>query len=239
VTCGAENHQTTDCICLPGYSGAARLGCEVCDAGTYATAGSTTCSACPPNRLSAPGSVDISECICPAGNTGRACAACEPGTRCAVLPCSVSLAVGGTSSCVISVSGELRCWGDNYYGQLGQDDKNSRGDEPGEMGVRLANPSPYASRMVETPPSSLHAVVYPAEPSPERTFLDSQAKLTAVNLGGKAVEVSMGEYHACALLVSVMMILRMIRRREYARQLVIRVTDQWVLNWITQLTCAC
>ena len=184
--------------------------CLACPAGTYATAGSTTCSACPPNRSSAPGSVDISECICPAGNTGRACAECEAGTRCAVLPCSVSLAAGGSSSCVISVSGELRCWGRNRYGQLGQGDTKSRGDGPGEMGVRLANPSPCASSKAGTPLQGLRSVACPAEPSNEHTFLDSQANLTAVNLGGKAMAVSMGEYHACALLVSELMILRMI-----------------------------
>ena len=50
---------------------------------------------------------------------------------CAVSSCLVGLTrVYGTQ-----VSGSIKCWGFNYYGQLGLGDTNNRGDGPGEMGV--------------------------------------------------------------------------------------------------------
>ena len=33
------------------------------------------------------------------------------------------------------VSGSIKCWGYNKYGQLGLGDTNNRGDGPGEMGA--------------------------------------------------------------------------------------------------------
>ena len=35
----------------------------------------------------------------------------------------------------LQVSGSVKCWGFNHYGQLGLGDKNDRGDGPGEMGA--------------------------------------------------------------------------------------------------------
>ena len=50
---------------------------------------------------------------------------------CAVSSCLVGLTcVRGTQ-----VSGSIKCWGRNKYGQLGLGDTNHRGDGPGEMGV--------------------------------------------------------------------------------------------------------
>ena len=47
------------------------------------------------------------------------------------------------SSCLVGltcvrgtqVSGSIKCWGYNNYGQLGLGDTNNRGDGPGEMGA--------------------------------------------------------------------------------------------------------
>lgn len=43
--------------------------------------------------------------------------------------------VGG--GCAVLDNDQLKCWGDNRYGQLGIGDKESRGDAPGEMGDNL------------------------------------------------------------------------------------------------------
>ncbi len=51
---------------------------------------------------------------------------------------AVRIAAGSTHSCALLDSGEIKCWGDNLYGQLGQEDVSIRGDATGEMGDELA-----------------------------------------------------------------------------------------------------
>ncbi|WP_434419678.1 RCC1 domain-containing protein [Nannocystis pusilla] len=43
------------------------------------------------------------------------------------------LSVSDSHACALLQDGTLRCWGSNYYGQLGYGDTNHRGDAPGEM----------------------------------------------------------------------------------------------------------
>ncbi|RYZ40035.1 MAG: hypothetical protein EOO72_08795, partial [Myxococcaceae bacterium] len=43
----------------------------------------------------------------------------------------------GTSTCALLVSGKVKCWGANLYGELGLGDQKARGDNPGEMGDAL------------------------------------------------------------------------------------------------------
>jgi alpha-tubulin suppressor-like RCC1 family protein len=49
----------------------------------------------------------------------------------------VAIAAGDLHTSVLLAPGEVRCWGDNEFGQLGLGDTENRGDEPGEMGDRL------------------------------------------------------------------------------------------------------
>ncbi len=44
---------------------------------------------------------------------------------------------GVDHNCILFVSGELKCWGSNYYSQLGYEDTNNRGDNWDEMGTLL------------------------------------------------------------------------------------------------------
>jgi hypothetical protein len=40
-------------------------------------------------------------------------------------------------SCAVLQNRQIKCWGNNTYGQLGLGDTNNRGDNPGEMGASL------------------------------------------------------------------------------------------------------
>jgi len=44
---------------------------------------------------------------------------------------------GKGSACAMLDNGDLKCWGQNQFGQLGTGDINNRGDGPGQMGDRL------------------------------------------------------------------------------------------------------
>ena len=70
----------------------------------------------------------------------------------------VELALGSGHSCAILDTGDVKCWGNNEYGQLGYGNTNTvgLGNLPSDVGI--------------------------------------------VDLGGKAVQISTGYYHTCALL---------------------------------------
>ena len=50
---------------------------------------------------------------------------------------ATALAVGGYHQCAILDDGSVKCWGTNFFGQLGQGDNATRGDGSGEMGDAL------------------------------------------------------------------------------------------------------
>jgi alpha-tubulin suppressor-like RCC1 family protein len=50
---------------------------------------------------------------------------------------AVSIAASGPSVCALLADGSVKCWGQNFYGDLGLGDKKDRGAGPGEMGDNL------------------------------------------------------------------------------------------------------
>ncbi len=52
-----------------------------------------------------------------------------------VVPTDIS--VGGSHACVTLAPANIKCWGDNHFGQLGIGDTGNRGDNPNEMGAAL------------------------------------------------------------------------------------------------------
>ncbi|MEI9949401.1 MAG: DUF4215 domain-containing protein [Pseudomonadota bacterium] len=48
-----------------------------------------------------------------------------------------AISARGATACALLVDGDVKCWGNNYIGQLGTDDTANRGDGKGEMGDAL------------------------------------------------------------------------------------------------------
>ena len=66
---------------------------------------------------------------------------------------AIAISLGDYHSCALLENGDLKCWGENYYGKLGTGDSTN-----------LNIPS------------------------------------AAINLGGKAMAISLGDWHSCAIL---------------------------------------
>lgn len=51
---------------------------------------------------------------------------------------AVEVAAGGNHTCALLDNDDVKCWGDNDYGELGQGDTIARGIAPNQMGDNLA-----------------------------------------------------------------------------------------------------
>ena len=144
-------------------------------------------------------------------------AASPTSSRSGFTPTVVS--AGGTS-CAVSDTGNLKCWGHNNYGQLGLGDTDDRGYKEGDMGSALpavdvgepvsAVSSGYdhtcallASGGVKCWGFNRYGQLGTGDTEPRGDEPDEMSgNLPIVDLGEPAVAVVAGANHTCALLVS-------------------------------------
>lgn len=122
---GAINEEGSNCTCGDGYVSNG----EECDDGNQSAF--DACTALCKKGVCGDGAVNYGE-TCDDGNAsdGDTCpASC-------LRPIHI-LASGSCHNCALLVDGQLKCWGANGYGQLGQGDMNHRGDQLGELGDAL------------------------------------------------------------------------------------------------------
>jgi alpha-tubulin suppressor-like RCC1 family protein len=133
-----------------------------------------------------------------------------------------ALAAGEASTCAILDDDRLKCWGNNTYGQAGLGDRNSRGDNPNEMGDNLPavdlGPGRYARAVASHTYHTCallddgsvkcwgynHGELGVGESTNDRGDQPNEmgANLPVIELGpGRtATAIDVGEQHSCALL---------------------------------------
>jgi cysteine-rich repeat protein len=133
---------------------------------------------------------------------------------------AVQIDAGGIHTCARLENGAVKCWGANYYGQLGIGDSNARGFEPGQMGDDLPAVNLGESRRaVHVSAGNFFTCALLDDASVKCWGMGSGGELgqgdesdigmfpddmgdalSPVALGGKVLSLRNGSSHACALL---------------------------------------
>lgn len=132
------------------------------------------------------------------------------------------ISAGGNQSCAVLANETVKCWGDNAYGQLGIGTKQPRGTSPGDMGDSL--PAVYLgpdAKVQDVSCGTFHTCALLQDGTvkcwgrneegqlgvhlddPLNAQGDASGEmdvLPPVPLASKAVAVSAGRYHSCAVL---------------------------------------
>jgi len=119
----------------------------------------------------------------------------------------------GNSACALLDGGDVKCWGNNAFGQLGTGSRDNRGDGPAEMGDAL-KPIPLGHRALAVSAGSNYTCVVLEEGSvkcwgsnahgqlgDESAYTrDLSPELTPIDLKSKAKAISANDGITCALL---------------------------------------
>jgi cysteine-rich repeat protein len=126
----------------------------------------------------------------------------------------IDLATGYWNTCLVFEGGQLRCWGLNNWGQLGQGDVEGLGDDPGEM---PPPPVPVGAPVVDVVLGQAHVCAIDTDGALRCWGLNSSGQLglghaanigddpgemppPSVAIGGNVQQVVLGGAHTCALL---------------------------------------
>ena len=117
---------------------------------------------------------------------------------------AVAISLGGNHSCALLENGDVKCWGENESGQLGTAD-NTRLNAPsasinlGGKAVAISLGMTYSCAVLENGDLKCWGWNDVGQLGTGNTT-SLNIPSAAINLGGKAVAISLGRDHSCAVL---------------------------------------
>jgi alpha-tubulin suppressor-like RCC1 family protein len=133
----------------------------------------------------------------------------------------IQVAAGGAHTCALRDTGEVKCWGQGTYGQLGLGGTESKGDDDGEMGeqlstvdlgvgwrvIQIAAGGAHTCALRDTGEvkcwgSNAYGELGQGSTENQGDNYAEVAKLLPVELGEPALAVSAGMNYTCAVLES-------------------------------------
>lgn len=134
----------------------------------------------------------------------------------------IALSLGSGSTCALSSTGVVKCWGYNVHGALGLGDTANRGDEPSEVPSKLPAVALGTNRVAKAISSSFSATCVLLDNGESKCWgentegqlgtgdkfdrgdgpgeMGDALKSVALGVGRTATGVSIGSGHACAVL---------------------------------------
>ena len=135
---------------------------------------------------------------------------------------AIDVVAGSTSTCALSSGGQVKCWGDNTEGALGQGDSVDRGVSPGQLGNALKPISLGTNRSAKSISVGVNAAcavlddgslkcwgasyfgqlgaAYGTGQGDDPSEMGDHLAAIALGTGRTATAVSEGGYHTCAVL---------------------------------------
>lgn len=210
TVCDAPDSCDADGVCRPNLEAAS----VACDDGNPCTLndhcdGLGACAAGTPQTCGGHGQcTSEGRCVCQATFGGDSCQSCAaqywgyPDCK----PKVVSASTGSNYSCALLVTGVVKCWGANIYGQLG-DGTTANHLAPTEVlglteGVKqISSGSFHACALLNSGGVMCWGWNIRGQLG-DGTSIDRSTAVAVQGLGGKVAKVQCGGYHTCALMES-------------------------------------